>query len=316
VEIRADYTRPSIECSRCRSLDTARFLRGLFVMSGTVGESALPLDDQYIERTEYPFTVGGRADVSLTSFSGSIDIHAWERPEVLVVVEKIAPNKDDAAAIQARIEQAGNHIRVDIPRPTDKSVNHSFTTGRRHVRLFVSLPAASDVEATTGAGAIGVDRISGRVTLQSGAGDLDGRGLNGSVTAMTGAGKIDIDDVKGDVDAQTGSGAISIRGSLNRLKVRSSAGSIIVRAVIGTMILGDWNISSGVGNIDVTVPDDINAELDARTDVGSLDAHLSTVTERSTHHLHGRVGSGGRCISVRTGVGSITVRGPQGGSAK
>jgi hypothetical protein len=79
------------------------------------------------------------------------------------------------------------------------------------------------------------------------------------------------------------------------------------------MILSDWNISTGAGDIVMNVPEHIDAELDAHTNVGSLDANLSTVMDRSTHHVRGRFGSGGRCISVSTGVGSITVRGQQAG---
>jgi hypothetical protein len=46
-----------------------------------------------LEREEKRFPVSGRPDLSLSTFDGSVEIRAWDRPEILVVIEKRAETK-------------------------------------------------------------------------------------------------------------------------------------------------------------------------------------------------------------------------------
>ena len=63
---------------------------------------------RYVERVERTFAVTGRPDVSVSTFDGSIEVHSWGRPEVRVVIEKMASDKGAAERIEVRAEQTGN----------------------------------------------------------------------------------------------------------------------------------------------------------------------------------------------------------------
>src|SRR5258708_1732040 len=78
-------------------------------------------DAPYTEREEKLFAVIGSPQVTLSTFGGSIEIQPSEKPEVRLVVEKRAHDKESAAAIEVHTEQHGNRIDVDIrPLPVDR----------------------------------------------------------------------------------------------------------------------------------------------------------------------------------------------------
>ena len=51
-------------------------------------------------REEKRFTVSGPARVNLSTFDGSIEVRSWDRPDVLVVIEKMAADKGAAERIE------------------------------------------------------------------------------------------------------------------------------------------------------------------------------------------------------------------------
>src|SRR5262245_49740267 len=69
------------------------------------------------ERDEKRFSVGGKPEVVLSTFDGSIEVRSWDRPEVLVVVEKRAMSTQMAAAIPVEIAQQGDKITVEAKHP-------------------------------------------------------------------------------------------------------------------------------------------------------------------------------------------------------
>ena len=266
---------------------------------------------KYVERDEKRFAVSGRPDVSLSTFDGSIEIRASDRPEVAVTIEKRAYNKEAAAQIEVHAEQNGNRVTVDVRLPKGLRVL-GIGWNNTSAKLIVTLPVASDVEARSGDGAIDIERVSGTVNLRSGDGSIHGRELTGDVRVHTGDGAITLDRMTGALDADTGDGGITAAGKLTGVRARSGDGSVTIRAADGSATDADWNITTGDGSVVLEVPDGFGAELDARTGDGRVhvqDVTLSNLTGpigKST--LRGRLGSGGRAVRVRTGDGSITVR--------
>src|SRR5512140_2986565 len=49
--------------------------------------------DRYLERETKDFKVSGTPEILLTTFDGSIEVRAWDRPEVSVEIEKRGSNK-------------------------------------------------------------------------------------------------------------------------------------------------------------------------------------------------------------------------------
>lgn len=287
---------------------------GLSVL-GTVSSGCVDIvatgTSRYVERVERSFAVTGRPDVSVSTFDGSIEVRSWDRPDVLVVIEKMASDKGAAERIEVRAEQTGNRIVLDVVPPADQHSPLDWTRSRG-ARLIVSMPEAGDLRAKSGDGSIVVERLVGRIQLQSGDGSIRARDLSGDLAFHTGDGSIRLDDVSGKLDVSTGDGSIVIAGRLSTLKARSGDGSVRIQATEGSGRAGDWDIVTGEGTVTLQVADDFGAELDARTGDGRVRVQGVEVGDRQTsrerRELHARIGDGGRQVRVRTGDGAIIVR--------
>lgn len=248
----------------------------------------------YVERDEKHFAVAGRADVTLATFDGSIEIRPWDKPDVQVVIEKRGRDKDDVSAIEVHAEQRGNHIELSVIEPKRDHVGFTLHFHSRSAKLIVSVPASSDIAAKSGDGSIDIERVAGHVQLRSGDGSIHGRMIGG------------------DVDVDTGDGSVRLDGTLTSVRVRTGDGSVTIHADAGSSPAADWDIVTGDGSVTLEVPDGFGAELDAHTGDGRIrtdDVTLSNVTgTMGKNSVRGRLGAGGPAVRLRTGDGSITLR--------
>jgi hypothetical protein len=274
------------------------------VVSGSQG--------RYMEREERRFSVEGKPDVKLSTRDGAIEIRSWDRPEVLVVVEKHAFSKQAASAMNISSSQDGNHVSVDATMSRGETLSSLFWGGLGSAKLIVSVPAASDVQATTGDGSIDLQGVRGTLSLRSGDGSIQAREVSGTLAARSGDGSIRLDGIKGVIDVNTGDGSVVVNGAFTGVRARSGDGSIGIHAQAGSTTEADWDISSGDGSITVEVPEGFGAELDARTGDGHVQLEgvtLSNVSgELAPNRANGRLGAGGHEMRVRTGDGSIFLR--------
>jgi DUF4097 and DUF4098 domain-containing protein YvlB len=277
---------------------------GCINVSGSGANSGWPT-----YRDEKRFSVEGKPQVVLSTFDGSIEIRSWDRGDVLVVIEKRAVSESAAAAIEVQSTQEGNRVSVEVK----SNLAHSFGwwMGAGDARLIVSVPQNADVQASSGDGAINLERVNGTIVLRSGDGRIHATNSAGDVTVATGDGAIDLDHVDGTIEATTGDGGVTAVGKLTGVRARSGDGRIAIQAEAGSSAALDWNITSGDGSVTLQIPDGFNAELDARTGDGGI--HLDGVNVASSgsttkNSVRGRLGSGGRSVRVRTGDGSITLR--------
>ena len=292
-----------------RSLAAAATLALLAVGPGCVVIGA----DQarYVEHEDKRFTVTGKPEVTLSTFDGSIEIRTSDRPEVAVTIEKRAFNKEAASRIDVHAEQNGNQIVVEV---RHSKVAHVFGFGLLNAtaKLIVTMPASGNVHATSGDGAIDIERISGAVNLRSGDGSIHGRDLTGDLTVHTGDGAIRLERVNGAVDADTGDGSVVADGAFKSVHVRTGDGSVNIRAASASTTDADWSITTGDGSVVLEVPEGFGAELDAHTGDGGItlrDVTLSNVSGPiGKNSVRGRLGAGGRTVKVRTGDGAITLK--------
>jgi len=267
--------------------------------------------NKYVEREEKRFSTSGTPDVTLSTFDGSIEIRAWDKPEVEVIIEKRAASKDAAAAIEVHATQDGSRVTVEVKTEKASSFGIHFNMSRS-AKLIVSAPAKSNIVAKSGDGSIDVAQISGTLELRSGDGSIKGRDLGGDVRAHTGDGSIALEGVSGKLDVDTGDGSVRVSGKLTSVRARSGDGSITLRADRGSTADADWDIVTGDGSVTLELPDGFDAELDAHTGDGGIamrDITLSNVSGTiGRNTVRGRLGSGGHNVRVRTGDGSITLR--------
>jgi DUF4097 and DUF4098 domain-containing protein YvlB len=266
--------------------------------------------EQYVNKEHKTFAVTGKADVELKTFDGSIEVTSWDKPEVAVTIERRADTQAEAEALKVTAEQSGNRVVIHAVKPerSESQVQVGFHHGRS-VRFVVSVPRTTDLNATSGDGSISVSGITGRVDARSGDGSIATSDISGDVGLDTGDGSISADNVTGDLKINTGDGSVSVKGQPRGLIAHTGDGSVSVDVTSATTAARDWELTTGDGGIHVTLPANFNAQLDAHTGDGGIDANDFGLraTGEDRNDLRGAIGSGGPTLRLRTGDGGITL---------
>ncbi len=249
-------------------------------------------ETRYIDTIEKRFTVTGDTSIDVHTFDGSIEISTWDKPEVLVLVEKHAIDKASADRMALTAEQSGGRITVDVRDPREPGFHVDI--GPRSARISITAPANVQVKADTGDGRVDV------------------RDVQGDVSIRTGDGSIHVERVSGSVDVRSGDGSIEVDGSLRGLQARSGDGRVRIRTE-GDAPQSEWSVSTGDGSIVLEVPEGFNADLDATTGDGRVDVSRvpfsgDSGTPERRRVARGRIGNGGPLVRLRSGDGSIAVR--------
>lgn len=160
---------------------------------------------------------------------------------------------------------------------------------RRNVVISYDLvvPADTEVRVDTGLGDLTVEGLARAVRLRTGAGNLRVGGIVGQVDARTGLGDIEVRDIRGVVRAVSGGGHIRAQSILE----------------------GDWKLDTGLGDVTVRVPEQMNFELHARSGLGLITARHPLTQSQPIRpgELHGKVRGGGVRLDVSTGLGAIRI---------
>ena len=263
-----------------------------------------------IVRDEKRFAVSGVPDLRLSTFDGSIEIRSWERPDVLVEIEKRGPTREAVDALEIESTQDANRIALEVKQPRRENFTGFGFNQSVNARLIVSVPQRCDVVARTGDGSIRVDRLAGRIELRTGDGSIRASEVSGELKMNTGDGAINVEGAEGQLDLETGDGGVAVTGKLTALRMHTGDGSIAYHAAPGSSMEDDWTISTGDGTVSLYLPSDFNAEIDAHTGDGSVsnELKLTSGSAADRRSVRGRLGSGGRLLRVRTGDGSIRLR--------
>lgn len=298
---------------------------GLLLSSLTATGCMVSVDSQaLIVREEKRFSVTGTPQLNLTTFDGAIEIRSWDKPDVLVDIEKRGPTREAVDALVVEAGQVGSHITVDVKRPRTESFSSFGLNQSSSAKLIVSVPRETNIVAQSGDGSIRIERITGTIELRTGDGSIRASQVDGVMTLNTGDGSVHVDGGSGRIDVDTGDGSVDVAGNLTAVKLRTGDGSIVYRADGIAGMTDDWDITTGDGSVTLYLPPQFSAELDARTNDGGIRNELRLGTdkaeaeegvagpppsqEESRRALRGRLGDGGRQLRVRTGDGTIRLR--------
>jgi len=118
---------------------------------------------------------------------------------------------------------------------------------------------------------------------------------------------LDARNLDGRVDANSGDGHIKIDGRLDALNVKTGDGSIDARVEPGSKMTGGWSIHTGDGSVDMVLPADLQANIDASTNDGHISLGIPVTVEGtfSNSQIHGKMNGGGQSLTIHTGDGSI-----------
>ena len=270
------------------------------------------------------YTVTGRPTVRIDTNDGSIHVSTSpdsKTVEVRVEYQGFELNKN----LHVESRQDGDRIEV-----TARITGHwGFSIGWGHnskrLHIEVRMPKDGDLDVQSGDGSIQTQALSGRLNVHTGDGSVRAEAVNGDVDIYTGDGSITLEGAKGNikphtgdghiearqldgrVDANSGDGHIRLDGRFDSLSIKTGDGGIDAKAQPGSKVASSWTIRTGDGSVDISLPSDLQADIDASTHDGHISLGIPVTVEGSfsKSQIHGKMNGGGQALTIHTGDGSI-----------
>ncbi len=244
-----------------------------------------------IERESKTFAVQGTPRVRIETFDGPVNVHAWDKPEVMYTAIKRAADDREMKGIKL---QATTGAEVVVRAEFDKSFAHDYVERGGHVVSFnsgasveldVYVPRSSMLFVSSGDGRLRVEGVSGEMELRTGDGAIDVAGSRGRLDAQTGDGRIRLDNFDGEANARTGDGRITLDGRFSKLAART-----------------------GDGSISLSLPADASATLETHAESVSNDGVAVAEDGPEKPVRRWRIGGGGQLFTLHTGEGQVILR--------
>jgi Putative adhesin len=219
----------------------------------------------------YPLAAGGR--VELDNINGSVHITAWDRNEVKVDAVKYAGTKDRLDEAKIEVEHGSDYVSIRTHYPDH---DHNFNGGWNDpagVEYTLSVPRN-----------VRLDEI---------------KLINGS---------LDIHGVAAEVRASCINGHLVAEGLQGRAKLETINGHLEAR--FDHLANSPIELDSVNGSIDLTLPSDVKAELEASTVSGGIEDDFGLHVRHHHfvgHDMRGELGGGGTRIHLSNVNGRIEI---------
>jgi DUF4097 and DUF4098 domain-containing protein YvlB len=283
---------------------TTRFLQLLLLSLGGLGVMGFKYMAQKPDRVKTnhnrqvgqdskTFTVEGTPRVKIETFDGVVTIHTWNKPEVMFIAKKSAQDQEEMRGISLRAEQSGGEILIaadfDKAFKREVEINGSrFLSDSASVDLEVYLPQHANLSASTADGEIKVENLKGEVDLNTRDGAIRVSRMQGRLQAKTEDGEIALSNFDGTAEVHSGDGMLNLDGRFSQLTAYTANGLI-----------------------SVTLPSDVNANVETRAHYVQFSGGLNAVEENTNAESlarRWRIGAGGDKLTLQTGRGDIVLR--------
>jgi DUF4097 and DUF4098 domain-containing protein YvlB len=245
-----------------------------------------------IERESNTFGVTGAPRVRVETFDGAVNVHSWDKAEVMYTAIKRASDDHEMKGIKLQAQAVGGEVTLRAE--FDKSFARVYHEHDGRVTSYVSnasaeydlyVPRNATVFVSSGDGRLRVDGVNGELDLHTGDGSIDVTGSRGRLRAQTGDGRIRVENFEGDAEARTGDGRVTLDGNFRSLSART-----------------------GDGTIALSLPDGMNATVETDAESVFNDGVAVSETTNEQRVRRWRVGSGGQLFTLRTGDGQVILR--------
>ena len=225
----------------------------------------------------YPMTPDGR--IELDNINGPVHISSWDQNSVKVDAVKYADTKERLEEAKIEIDSGKDFLSIRTKYPNH---NNSWTSGSHNnpasVEYTLTVPRAVRLDE--------IRLINGSLDISGVTGEVRASCINGELRARDLAGRARLSTINGRLDA--------------RFDQLSGSG---------------MELNSVNGEVEMTIPSDSNAQIDANTVSGGIhnDFGLHVSHHFVGHNMHGELGSGGTHIKISNVNGRIEIRHAQDG---
>jgi DUF4097 and DUF4098 domain-containing protein YvlB len=221
----------------------------------------------------YALTSDGR--VELDNINGAVHISTWDQNEVKVDAVKYADSKERLEQARIDIDSGKDHLSIRTKYPDH---NLTFNWGSHNnpasVEYTLTVPRTARLDE--------IKLINGSLDVTGVTGEVHASCINGTLEAHNLSGRADLSTINGHLDAKFD----QLRGSSLELK-------------------------SVNGSVELTIPSDSKAEIEASTVSGRIDNDFGLHVNHHSfvgHDLRGELGNGGPRIKLSNVNGRIEIR--------
>ena len=221
----------------------------------------------------YALTSDGR--VELDNINGAVHISTWDQNEVKVDAVKYADSKERLEQARIDIDSGKDHLSIRTKYPDhDLTFNWGSHSNPASVEYTLTVPRTARLDE--------IKLINGSLDVTGVTGEVHASCINGRLEAHNLSGRADLSTINGHLDAKFD----QLRGSSLELK-------------------------SVNGSVELTIPSDSKAEIEASTVSGGIDNDFGLHVNHHSfvgHDLRGELGNGGPHIKLSNVNGRIEIR--------
>lgn len=221
----------------------------------------------------YPLNANGR--VSVSNVNGSITIEAWDKNEVRLEATKFADTKEALAEMELDITSTSDRFSVEVDYKRQNYGDHKqWGRKRMEVQFRLSVPRTAVLDE--------IEAVNGSVTVSNFTNITKISAVNGEVTATNLRGTANLSTVNGTVQCD-----------FDRLDGSSKV-----------------NLSTVNGQVNLSLPSDINATVKADTLNGNITNGFGLRVKKGEYvgrDLYGRIGSGEAQIKLDSVNGQLAI---------
>lgn len=264
------------------------------------------------------FDASNIKDVSIELNSGSIVLVGSDNSQASVTVTasgEIAAREllEDAVSVSMNNKSSNATIRVNNSKKNDTNIQ---------IQTTVMIPSSMDIASFTDGGHIKATNFTGDVEFKTSGGHITLNDLNGGITAFTEGGHIKLTDSKGDASLKSLGGHLTANNFAGNIEMRTSGGNIIGTKLSGSVnafssggniklqfssVGGDIQARNGAGQIDLSLPPGLNANLTANGTKVEIGSGIDFKGDKKKNQIIGKIGSGGNQITLKTGYGTVLI---------
>ena len=259
------------------------------------------------QKFEKRFTVKGRPVVSIQNVAnGRIEVKSAKTQEVVVSGSQLS-NK-----IGVETEQADD--RIDV---TASVLDANAPSAELEENFSLVVPEETELQIKTQTGLIYVEQVMGDMKLESIAGDITlkevsgyiiVRSTGGSLKCTLCAGKLEFSSISGDAQI--------LQPTLNSVNIMTTSGNILYDGDF--FRTGIYSMKSGKGVVEVRFSSTDSFDLNAKTNLGTVDNRAEAFLKPDTHGirhaaskyahgLFGSIGSGLAKVELSSFSGTIRI---------
>jgi len=260
------------------------------------------------QKLEKHFAVKGRPVVSIQNVAnGRIEVKSSPKTQEVVVMGSQLSNK-----IGVETEQADN--RIDV---TATVLDPSAPAAELEENFTLTVPEETELQIKTQTGLIYVEQVMGDMKLESIAGDIHLKEVSGYIIVHSTGGSLICTLCAGKLEFSSISGNAQIlQPTLNNVNIMTTSGNILYDGDF--FRTGLYTMSSGKGVVEVRFSSTDSFDLNAKTNLGTVDNRAEAFLKPDTHGLRraaskyahglfGSIGSGLAKVELSSFSGTIRI---------